>query len=147
MSFTKYVTLRPVLLIELTLVVILAAGGAALAFTNASSITDDTSTNDAIQYEQTIGNSDIVVTDYAFTYDAGMDNITAVTGNLGSGAAGDKVYVIADIGTFAGTHQQKKSSQITFAGTTAAFTCTLDSSVAVGDVTQLNFVVEKCHDA
>jgi hypothetical protein len=146
MSFTKYVTLRPVLLVELVLVVMLAAGGAALAFTNGSSITDDTSTNDAIQYEQTIGNSDITVTDYAFTYDAGMDNITAVTGTV-SGTSGDKCYVTADLGTMAGTHQQKTSSLVTFSAATASFTCTFDSAVAVGDVTQLHLLVEKTHDA
>ena len=149
MNFTKYVTLKPMVLIELVLVVMLAAAGAALAFTNASTITDTngTSPDSAVQHEQTIGNSDITVTDYSFTYDAGMDNITAVSGNLGGGASGDKVYVITDIGTFSGTHQAKKSDLVTFSAETASFTCTLDSAIAVGDVTQLNFVVEKCYDA
>jgi hypothetical protein len=149
MKIKKSVTLKPILLAEVLMVVVLASAGAAMAFTNGSTVSDSTSISpvEGIQYTQAIGDSDNLVTDYAFTYNTDLDEISAVTGNL-SGTVGDKCYVTVVIGDAdLSPSETKKSDLVTFAGATASFTCTLGDNIAISSVTQVNFLVEKTLDA
>ena len=145
MSIKKIAALKPVVLTEIIVVVILVSGGMALAFTHSQTVTDDDSILGGIQYELPIGSSDNTVTDYDLTYSG--SNVTAVTGNL-AGANGDKCYVTVLIGDddFSPS-ETKKSDLVTFSGVTASFTCTLGTPIAESDVTEVRFIVEKTLDA
>lgn len=141
------ITLKPVLVIEIFLVVLLVGVGSAMAFTHSQTVADDDSPLGGIQYELVIADSGVTVTDYEFTYDAGLLNVTGVTGNL-AGTDGDKCHVVVDVGDDDWSPHQwgRTGTVLTISGSTA-FSVTLDSPILVDNVTKLNIIVEETVNA
>jgi len=148
MYLKKQMSLKPVIIIELFLVVILAGAGTALAFTSTGSIsfTGNTSPIQGISYEQAISDSSCTVVSYDFTYDSDLDAVATVTPSL-SGTEGDKYAVTVLIGDADFSPSQTKESttqtMVASGSQPMAVVLTLDSAIATSDVTKIRFLVEK----
>src|SRR4030042_461698 len=148
MNIKKSVTLKPVILIEVVMVVVLAGAGVAVAFTSGSSVADTggTSTEGGIQYTQTVGNSDVTVASYTVQYDTDLDAVTGVTAVL-AGTDGDKCYVTATAGDDDFSPSEKKQSSITTISGATSCAITFTTPLATSNFTKVNFLVEKSYDA
>jgi hypothetical protein len=137
----RHFTLKPVLLIELLMVAVLAGIGAAFAITvnplpNAvSPWAGQESITDA---------ANLRVTDYSFSYNADLTEITGVTVEVTNiGAANHQGTVNVAVGD-AGVQETASPLPATvLAGTSLDFVCTLSAGVPLGNASWIHIIVDE----
>lgn len=141
----KRVGLKPVLLMEITAIILIASIGVAVALNAAGTLKGGDYDVD-LNYGTITDTVNITVDDYLLTYDADCSDVTGVTVYLSNAIASDvNINLTVAVGNDAwGTTQTETEAKVvTASASSEAHTVTLTTSLLVTDLGRIHIYVEE----